>query len=57
MQTLFDMMQQAGGGNAFSTMARSYGLSEHQVEQAVAALMPAFTSAWARRSPTTAAFE
>ena len=41
---LFDIMRQAGGGNAFSQLATQYGLSEDQVAKAVQAFMPAFSS-------------
>lgn len=41
---LFDMMRQAGGGEAFSALARQYGLSEDQVAKAVQAFMPAFSA-------------
>lgn len=41
---LFDMMRQAGGGDAFSALARQYGLSEDQVAKAVQAFMPAFSA-------------
>jgi hypothetical protein len=41
---LFDIMRGAGGGDAFSTLARQYGLSDQQVRQAVEAFMPAFSA-------------
>lgn len=41
---LFDMMRQAGGGDAFSALGRQYGLSEDQVTKAVQAFMPAFSA-------------
>ena len=40
---LFDMLQQGQNGQAFSAMARQFGLSEDQVNSAVEAMMPAFS--------------
>lgn len=41
---LFEMMRQAGAGDAFSALARQYGLSEEQIARAVEAFMPAFSA-------------
>lgn len=41
--TLFDIMRQAGGGEAFKTYARLFGISEEQAAKAVEAFMPAFS--------------
>lgn len=43
MLPLFDMLAKAQNGNAMEEMARQYGLSQAQAEQAIAALMPAFS--------------
>src|SRR4051812_38603869 len=41
---LFDIMREAGGGNAFAALAPHYGLSEEQVAKAVEAFLPAFSA-------------
>ena len=41
---LFDIMRQAGGGNAFSALGAQYGLTEEQVAKAMQAFMPAFSA-------------
>ena len=41
---LFDIMRQAGGGNAFSALAPQYGLSQEQLAKAFEALLPAFSA-------------
>lgn len=41
---LFDIMRNAGGGNAFATMAPQYGLSAEQMAKAVEAFMPALSA-------------
>jgi hypothetical protein len=41
---LFDIMRQAGGGDAFARLGGQYGLSEEQITQAVQAFMPAFSA-------------
>jgi len=41
---LFDIMQAAGGGNAFAEMARRFGLTEEQTRRAVEAFLPAFSA-------------
>lgn len=38
---LFDLVRRAQSGEAFRTLAAAYGLSEHEVEKAVAAFTPA----------------
>lgn len=50
MMPLFDMMTNAKDGEAVKAMARQYGLSENQVEQAMAALMPAFSTGLKRNT-------
>lgn len=44
MMPLYDMMMNAQNGNAMRMMAQQFELSQAQVEQAVAALMPAFST-------------
>jgi hypothetical protein len=44
MMPLYDMMMNAQNGEALRTMARQFGLNEAQIEQAMAALMPAFST-------------
>jgi hypothetical protein len=41
--TLFDIMRQAAGGEAFKTYAKLFGVSEEQAAKAVEAFMPAFS--------------
>ena len=41
--TLFDIMRQAGGGDAFKAYAKLFGISEEQAAKAVEAFMPAFS--------------
>lgn len=50
MMPLFEMMMNAQNGDAVKAMARQYGLSEAQVEQAIAALMPAFSTGLKRNA-------
>lgn len=45
MLTLFDMIEQAQGGAARDNLANQFGLSQDQVDEALAALMPAFAAA------------
>ena len=47
---LFDIMQQAGGGKAFQAMASQYGLQPDQVQSAMAAFMPAFSTGLQRNT-------
>jgi hypothetical protein len=44
MRTLFDMMLQAQNGQAMEQMAKQFGLAQEQAKQAMAALMPAFST-------------
>ena len=41
---LFDIMRQAGGGNAFSALGQQYGLTEEQIRRAMEAFLPAFSA-------------
>lgn len=41
--TLFDIMRQAAGGEAFKAYAKLFGVSEEQAAKAVEAFMPAFS--------------
>lgn len=50
MMSLFEMMSQAQNGDAMKAMARQFGLSEAQVEQAMEALMPAFSTGLKRNA-------
>lgn len=43
MLPLFDMLANARNGNAVEQMARQFGLSQQQAQEALAALMPAFS--------------
>jgi len=40
---LFDILQSAGGGEAFKALAGQYGMSEDEVRRAAEALLPAFS--------------
>jgi hypothetical protein len=44
MLPLFDMLTKAQGGNAMEAMAKQFGLAQDQMQQAMAALMPAFST-------------
>ena len=48
MFNLFDMMQQSQGGSAVENMARQFGLTPRQAENAVDVLLPAFALALQR---------
>ncbi|OCW57083.1 DUF937 domain-containing protein [Hoeflea olei] len=50
MMPLYDMMMNAQNGEAARAMAAQFGLSESQVEQAMAALMPAFSTGLKRNA-------
>ncbi len=50
MIPLFDMMMQAQNGNAMDVMAKQFGLAQEQMGKAVAALMPAFSTALKRNT-------
>ncbi len=43
MMNLYEMMNQAQGGNAMANMAKQFGLSPEQTQSAMAALLPAFS--------------
>jgi hypothetical protein len=47
---LFDMMRQAGGGDAFADLAKLYGLTAEQVAKATEALMPGFSAGLKRNA-------
>lgn len=47
---LFDILQQAGGGKAFQAMASQYGLQPDQVQSAMEAFMPAFSTGLQRNT-------
>lgn len=50
MMPLYDMMMNAQNGKAMREMAQQFGLSENQMDQAIAALMPAFSSGLKRNA-------
>lgn len=50
MLSLFDMLANAQNGNAIDRMARQFGLSPQQVEEAMAALTPAFSQGLKRNA-------
>lgn len=50
MLPLFEMLTKAQNGNAVAEMARRFGLSQKQVEDAMAALMPAFSTGLKRNT-------
>lgn len=50
MLSLFDMLNNAQNGGAINQMARQFGLSSKQVEDAVAALTPAFSQGLKRNT-------
>jgi len=50
MLNLFDMLANAQNGNAVDQMARQYGLSQSQIQEAMAALMPAFSQGLKRNA-------
>lgn len=56
MTNLFEMMQQAQGGQAMQNMARQYGLSVQQTQAAVEALLPAFSMGLQRQTQDPYAF-
>lgn len=47
---MFDIFSQAQNGDAMRVMARQFGLDEKQVENAVDALMPAFSTGFKRKT-------
>ena len=50
MMPLYDMMMNAQNGDAMRAMAKQFGLNESQMEQAMAALMPAFSTGLKRNA-------
>lgn len=54
MMPLYDMMMNAQNGDATRAMAEQFGLSETQVQQAMAALMPAFSTGLKRNASNPA---
>ncbi|MDP3523113.1 MAG: DUF937 domain-containing protein, partial [Hoeflea sp.] len=50
MMPLYDMMMNAQNGDAMRAMAQQFGLNETQMEQAMAALMPAFSTGLKRNA-------
>jgi hypothetical protein len=44
MLPLFDLMMKAQNGNAMEAMAKQFGLAQEQMNEAMAALMPAFST-------------
>jgi len=50
MNNLFDIMMQAQNGHAAETLARQFGLSRQQTEQAIALMMPAFSNGLKRNT-------
>ncbi|MGV3551466.1 DUF937 domain-containing protein [Rhizobium sp.] len=44
MLPLFEMLTKAQGGDAVNEMAKQFGLAQEQMQQAMAALMPAFST-------------
>jgi hypothetical protein len=50
MLPLFDMLANAQNGNAIDQMARQFGLSQQQAQEAMAALMPAFSQGLKRNA-------
>ena len=50
MPTLFDMMANAQNGQGMELLARQFGLSQQQAQQAVEALMPAFSQGLKRNA-------
>jgi len=50
MLSLFDMLQNAQNGNAAEAMARQFGLSQQQAQEAMEALLPAFSQGLKRNA-------
>lgn len=50
MQSLYDMLTSAQNGAAVEEMARQFGLSQKQAQEAMAALMPAFSQGLKRNA-------
>ncbi|MFZ1814614.1 MAG: DUF937 domain-containing protein [Rhizobiaceae bacterium] len=56
MQNLMDMFMQGGQGNILAQLARQYSLPQDQAQNAVEALMPAFSQAFKRNTADPAGF-
>jgi hypothetical protein len=52
MMNLFEMMMQAQNGNAVNNMARQFGLAPEQAQNAMEALLPAFSTGLQRQAAT-----
>jgi hypothetical protein len=52
MMNLFEMMMQAQGGNAVNNMARQFGLAPEQAQNAMEALLPAFSTGLQQQAAT-----
>lgn len=49
---LFDIMQSAQGGNAYTNLARQFGIAPEQAQQAVEAVLPAFSMGLQQQAAT-----
>lgn len=56
MMNLFEMMQSAQNGQAMQNLARQYGLSQQQTQNALDALLPAFSMGLQRQTQDPFAF-
>lgn len=56
MIPLFEMMKEAGGGDAVQRMARQYGIDTDSMERALETLMPAFSEGLKRNASDPAGF-
>lgn len=56
MMNLFEMMQSAQNGQAMQNLARQYGLSQQQTQNAIDALLPAFSMGLQRQTQDPYAF-
>ncbi|MGL4240638.1 MAG: DUF937 domain-containing protein [Beijerinckiaceae bacterium] len=57
MMNLFEMMVQAQGGNAVNNMARQFGLDASQAQNAMEALLPAFSTGLQQQAATPQGLE
>jgi hypothetical protein len=57
MTNLFELMNQAQGGNAMANLANQYGLNQQQMQKAMEALLPAFSLGLERQAATPSGFE
>jgi hypothetical protein len=57
MNNLFDMINQAQGGNAVNNLANQYGLSPDQAQSAIEALLPALSMGMQRQSQSVSGLE